>query len=513
MNETDDHRRLAGRYRIDGVLGRGGMSEVHYGYDEHLDRPVAIKLLRPHRAVDPTAPGAQEARDALARDRERFLREIRTTARLELPGTPAVYDAGASTASDGRSELWVVMQLLRGSTLETVLDQADGEHLPIARAAAVAAQIAAVLVDVHRVDVVHRDIKPANVMIVEGGLVKVLDFGIAILHGSGALPRLTQIDRTVGTPSYMSPEQHLGRPVAAASDVYSLGCLLCELLIGEPPFLGTDDHPLRARHLQDPPTSVREPRPDVPTEIDDLVLAMLAKDAARRPCAEQVYEVLAPWCTSADIEGEQDPTRPFRRPLLALRPSGRPRPQAGPPLTADEVEALGGEASSLIVEGRPHEAVQRVETAARAGAEDAYASLRLRHCLADTLFAAGEFGRAAPMLAEVGAEYRRRLGPANPLILDCAYDAGLAYAELGEHEDALPHLRAFLGDVSDDAERQIDARASIAAMLVAAGDLEGARAELCTAREPAVQLYGAASSQVRSLDRRIVQLDEALGQD
>ncbi len=182
------------------------------------------------------------------------------------------------TAPDGSMQLWLVMQLLRGSTLEAVLDRADyTAALPSpAWAAAIAAQIAAVLADVHRVDVVHRDIKPANVMLVDGGLVKVLDFGIAILRGAGALPRLTQVDRTVGTPAYMSPEQGLGQVVTAASDVYSLGCLLCELLTGDPPFHGTADVSLRARHLQSPAPSMRERWADVPADVDALVAAMLA---------------------------------------------------------------------------------------------------------------------------------------------------------------------------------------------------------------------------------------------
>jgi serine/threonine protein kinase len=157
-----------------------------------------------------------ELLDAQRRDRVRFLREIRTAARLEHPGTPAIYDTGTEQRPDGTEQVWLVMQLLRGSTLETLLDAAvyDGDATPpIAWAAAIGAQIAAVLADVHRVDVVHRDIKPANIMIVDGGLVKVLDFGIAILRGASALPRLTQVDRTVGTPAYMSPEQHLGRGV------------------------------------------------------------------------------------------------------------------------------------------------------------------------------------------------------------------------------------------------------------------------------------------------------------
>jgi serine/threonine protein kinase len=183
---------------------------------------------------------------------------------------------------DGTRQLWLVMQLLRGSTLETLIDGASfagsGDMPGVAWAAAITAQVAAVLADVHRVDIVHRDIKAANIMVADGGLVKVLDFGIAILRGAGALPRLTQVDRTVGTPAYMSPEQWAGQLVTPASDIYSLGCLLHELLTGDVPYHGSTRVPLRVAHQESAVPSVCVARPDVPTAIDALVTAMLAKD-------------------------------------------------------------------------------------------------------------------------------------------------------------------------------------------------------------------------------------------
>ena len=270
---TDGKRRLAGRYRIDGLLGRGGMSEVYFGYDERLDRPVAVKLLRPPSYVPgaPDSPEAVEILDAIDRDQKRFLREIRMTARLELAGVPAVYDTGVDDLPDGTRQLWLVMQLLRGSTLETLLDGASfsGSDTPsVAWAVAIAAQIAAALADVHQVDIVHRDIKAANIMVTDGGLVKVLDFGIAILRGAGALPRLTQVDRTVGTPAYMSPEQWAGQLVTAVSDVYSLGCLTFELLTGDVPFHGSSRVPLRVAHQESVVPSVAAARPLVPPALD-----------------------------------------------------------------------------------------------------------------------------------------------------------------------------------------------------------------------------------------------------
>ena len=127
-------RVLAGRYRIDGRIGRGGMGEVFHGYDERLDRPVAIKMLRqPTAAAGDDSPEALELLDAQRRDRVRFLREIRTAARLEHPGTPAVYDTGTEQQPDGTEQVWLVMQLLRGSTLETVLDEAVFDGTPSRR--------------------------------------------------------------------------------------------------------------------------------------------------------------------------------------------------------------------------------------------------------------------------------------------------------------------------------------------------------------------------------------------
>lgn len=176
---ADDDWILAGRYRVDGPIGSGGMGAVWRGYDTQLDRRVAIKFMhQPSMAFQPGTHEAAALAEAAATDRERFLREIRTTARLEHPGIPAVYDFGVA---NGR--LFLVMQLLYGQTLADLIASRNyaGDPWPVSWAAAIGAQIASVLVEVHRVDVVHRDIKPSNVMVTAGGLVRVLDFGVAIL--------------------------------------------------------------------------------------------------------------------------------------------------------------------------------------------------------------------------------------------------------------------------------------------------------------------------------------------
>jgi serine/threonine protein kinase len=496
------------------------MSEVFHGYDERLDRRVAIKVLRPPSPGSipavPDSPEAAEILDALERDRKRFLREIRTTAQLEHPGTPAVYDTGVETGPDGSTMLWLVMQLLRGSTLEAMLDHTDytAAAPSVAWSAAITAQIAAVLADVHRVDIVHRDIKPANIMLVDGGLVKVLDFGIAILRGAGALPRLTQVDRTVGTPPYMSPEQCLGQAVTSASDIYSLGCLLCELLTGDVPFHGTADMPLRARHLQSPAPSLRERRADIPAGIDTLMASMLAKDPQARPSAEAVYETLVSLAAApgGSLGGDQnrDPTRPFRRPLLAPAKHREQTVHRGT-LTETEAELLKANVQALLDDDHPSQAIRLLENGLERAGHDPFLTLRLRHFLAAALFYAGEYTRAASLFDVVGRDYRKHLPPIDPYVLDCSYHAGHAYAEVGKPDQALPQLRFYVqnADTSsdeDEADRVLESRFVIAQMLAMAGHPDEALAELEAVRPHLADAFGADSTHIRNLDKQIERL-------
>ena len=540
---TDEKRRLAGRYRIDGLLGRGGMSEVYFGHDERLDRPVAVKLLRPPSYVPaaPDSPEAVEILDALDRDQRRFLREIRMSAQLELAGVPAVYDTGVDDLPDGTRQLWLVMQLLRGSTLETLLDGASfsGSDTPgVAWAAAIAAQVAAVLADVHRVDIVHRDIKAANVMVTDGGLVKVLDFGIAILRGAGALPRLTQVDRTVGTPAYMSPEQWAGQLVTPASDVYSLGCLLFELLTGDVPFHGSSRVPLRVAHQESAAPSVAAVRPSVSAAIDTLVAAMLAKDPAARPTAEAVYRALLPIAggTVATADGplpggeeRRNPVRPFRQPLLG--PTGRdpfPVPadsQAATdgsgtgttrPLTEEEAARLRADVQVLLDDEHPSDAISLLEAGLDRAVPGSVLELQMRRTLAAALLIGGQYSRAAQLFEQAGAAYRQHLGAADPWALDCAYQAGHAYAQAGKPDKALPQLRYYVMNAvplaaqdPDEAAKVIESRFVIAQLLASTGEIESAITELQAVRPLLAAAYGPESAQVRNLDKQAARLQSA----
>jgi hypothetical protein len=358
-------------------------------------------------------------------------------------------------------------------------------------------------------------------MITEGGLVKVLDFGIAILQGASALPRLTQVDRTVGTPPYMSPEQCLGQPVAAASDVYSLGCLLCELLTGDQPFFETESMPLRAHHLQTAPPSVRARRPGVPEEIDALVTWMLAKDATGRPSAEAVYTALLPFASAeppgpglsvADIGN--DPTRPFRRPLLAApAPPSSEAADGRAPMADAEAKLLLANVEALLEAQHPAEAIRLLEDAVGRAPDPAYA-LELRRALAAALLYAGEYSRAATLFDAVGSDYRRYLPPGDQLILDCAYQAGHAYAESGKSAKALGQLRHYVANAdpkrdADEAEKVMDSRFVVAQLLAGSSDAAAAAAELTALRPLLVDAFGADSTQVRNLDRQLGRLPAA----
>ena len=541
---TDGKRRLAGRYRIDGLLGRGGMSEVYFGHDERLDRPVAVKLLRPPSYVPaaPDSPEAVEILDALDRDQRRFLREIRMSAQLELAGVPAVYDTGTDDLPDGTRQLWLVMQLLRGSTLETLLDGASfsGSDTPgVAWAAAIGAQIAAVLADVHRVDIVHRDIKAANVMVTDGGLVKVLDFGIAILRGAGALPRLTQVDRTVGTPAYMSPEQWAGQLVTPASDVYSLGCLLFELLTGDVPFHGTSRVPMRVAHKESAAPSVAAARPSVPREIDALVAAMLSKDPAARPAAEAVYRALLPIAAGTvpvadgSLSGDDErrnPVRPFRQPLLGptgrdpfrVPANGKPTANGGSttgatsPLTEKEAGRLRADVQVLLDGEHPSDAISLLEAGLDRAVPGSVLELQMRRTMAAALLISGQYSRAAQLFEQAGAAYRQHLGAADPWALDCAYQAGHAYAEAGKPDKALPQLRYYVLNAAplatrdaDEAVKVMESRFVIAQLLASTGEIESAITELEAVRPLFAAVYGPDSAQVRNLDKQAARLQSA----
>lgn len=352
---------------------------------------------------------------------------------------------------DGTRQLWLVMQLLRGLTLETLLDGVSfsGSDTPsVTWAAAITAQIAAVLADVHRVDIVHRE--------------------------ESAVP------------------------------------------------------------------SVAATRPLVPPAVDALVMTMLAKDPAARPDAEAVYRALLPIAAGAvagadgplpvgPLPGDEErrnPVRPFRQPLLGLagrepflvpadgkaadETSGTGTTHA---LTEEEATRLRADVQVLLDGEHPSDAISLLEAAFDRAVPGSVLELQMRRLLAAALLIGGQYGRAAPLFEQAGNAYREHLGAADPWALDCAYQAGHAYAQAGKPDKALPQLRYYVMNAAslaardaDEAAKVMESRFVIAQLLASTGEIESAVAELRAVRPLLLAAYGPDSAQVRNLDKQAARL-------
>ena len=258
-------RLLSNRYELGETLGYGGMSEVHRGKDVRLGRDVAIKVLRADLARDPQF-------------QERFRREAQNAAALNHPAIVAVYDTG-ETRTDYGPLPYIVMEYVDGRTLRDIV-KSEGP-LPPKRAMEIMADVCAALDFSHRHGIVHRDVKPANVMITRTGAVKVMDFGIARALSDGQAA-VTQTAAVIGTAQYLSPEQARGESVDARSDVYAAGCVLFELLTGEPPFTGDSPVAVAYQHVREDPKPPSALNPRVPPPLDAIVLKAMAKGPANR---------------------------------------------------------------------------------------------------------------------------------------------------------------------------------------------------------------------------------------
>jgi len=310
---------LADRYRVERELGRGGMATVYLARDLRHDRPVALKVLRPELAAS-LGP-------------ERFLQEIRIAARLQHPHILPVHDSG-----EAAGRLWYTMPYVEGQSLRQRIIR-EGQ-LPLDQAVRIALQVLSALGYAHAHDVIHRDIKPENILL-EGDEAVVADFGVARAITAAGEDRLTETGLALGTPAYMSPEQAgASRDLDGRSDLYALGCVVYEMLAGQPPFVGVTAQQLLARHAMDPVPPLRTVRATVPEGVEQTVLRALAKVPADRfrTAADFAQALAAPRETAV---------------LSASRPSLRPRHRT----VALAAAGLGLAVAGYLWWPRPHAAL------------------------------------------------------------------------------------------------------------------------------------------------------------
>lgn len=526
---------IAARYELDDLpIGRGGMGEVWGGYDQRLDRRVAVKFIR--------FPGGRPD-DELVR---RFVRESRITARLEHPGVPVVYDTGTH---DG--DLYLVMQLVRGVSVADLV--AEYGQLPVPWAAAVAAQTCAVLSIAHERSLVHRDLKPTNLMLCPDGTLKVLDFGLAAAFEPTDISKITKTGETLGTPSYMAPEQALSGVTSPQSDLYSLGCVLHEMLTGRAPFTAATPLAVMHQHLDQQPRPPRSLRPETPPALERLALRLLAKKPEERPeTATDAYRALLPF--AADLDPLPGALRPTSEPdavrmyatvigrVGAVGTQEKAQEEApeeaqeaagggqNPPLAAGqspaatpvsrgELQRARKEASDLTKDARFSQAAEVLSgvvadaTVALGEHDTDVVSLRLE--LADVLFLGGDYRRAAPAFRDLAADLARRDGSDGELVLRCRLQEATCHAAAGETGTALRQLRELLADeervFGPDDERTLELRRQIGLLLLGSGEAEEARRLLSDLLSDLVRVSGPDHPSARNVRELLANVDRSPG--
>src|SRR3989442_332443 len=292
---------VADRYEVQREIGRGGMATVYLAEDLRHHRPVAVKVLHPHVAV--------------ILGSERFLREIQIAARLQHSHIVPLYDSGQF-----ENLLYYVMPYVEGESLRQRLDR--GKRLPLEEALQVARAVAAALDYAHRHQIVHRDIKPENVML-NDDVAMVTDFGIAKAVSAAAGHNLTQTGAAVGTPAYMSPEQASGAiDLDARTDVYSLGCVLYEMLAGRTPFIGPTVQAIILQCFTQPPPPLHSLTEGVPDWVEQAVMKALAKEPAAR------------FATAAELGHAFNPSH------RVLTPPGAIPARGGPPTSPPQTHSV-----------------------------------------------------------------------------------------------------------------------------------------------------------------------------
>jgi len=293
---------IADRYELKDPVGTGGMSTVYCAHDTLLERDVALKILHEHHSRDDDYV-------------ERFRHEARAVAQLSHPNIVTVIDRGEA---DGRQ--FIVFEYVEGVNLKELVGQAQ---LPARRVLELGLEVARALAFAHAQGIVHRDVKPQNVLLSGDGRAKVTDFGIA--RSLDAVGSNTETGTVLGTSHYIAPEQARGERVDAKTDVYSFGCMLFEMLVGQVPFDGDSFLTVAMQHVNEPPPSVLEHRPDAPLRLAHLVERCLAKDPAERPGMDACVAELDATLAELDARPDGEATMITRAPQELRRPARQPR--------------------------------------------------------------------------------------------------------------------------------------------------------------------------------------------
>jgi serine/threonine-protein kinase len=329
---TSQARLVGGRYEEGEPLGRGGMADVRKGVDNRLGRTVAIKRLRVDLASDSTFQA-------------RFRREAQSAASLNHPTIVSVYDTGEEQDPNGSGVTipYIVMEYVAGKTLRDLIR--EGRKIMPERALEITSGVLEALDYSHRAGIVHRDIKPGNVMLTPQGQVKVMDFGIARAVADTS-STMTQTAAVIGTAQYLSPEQARGETVDARSDLYSTGCLLYELLVGRPPFVGESPVSVAYQHVREEPAPPSSFDPDIPPDVDAVVLKALTKNREHRyqsaaEMRQDIHRVLSGQQVTAPMAAVAETrSMPNTVPATALAAEAYGQPQPGDLLPGDGNDEL-----------------------------------------------------------------------------------------------------------------------------------------------------------------------------
>ncbi|MGW4535380.1 serine/threonine protein kinase [Nocardia sp. NPDC004340] len=446
---------LGGRYELRDQIGTGGMGQVYKGLDLHLGRWVAVKFSHPNLDDD---PGWEQ----------RFVREAELMAQFNHPGLTVIHDAGrGSTTAGGPERPYLVMEYIEGTTFDKLLEQRGAQSVGVV--ANLGAQAAAALAAAHRNRIYHRDLKPSNLMLCANGTVKVLDFGLAVAPESGRT-RYTSHGQTLGTPSYMAPEQVEGKPVAPQTDLYSLGLVLYELLTGDRVMTGESTFTVWQKQINHTPSDIRQERRGVPVEMARLVMSMLAKSPDARPDdAATVNAVLLRYAGDLgelpEVDDNHSPARMYalavgamasaRTATTVVTPSNDrtefverptdPVPVPVPDFSRGDLQRAVHRARELADDSRYAPAIHELRTVVEAavpllGSRDADV-VEARVKLADLRFENTDYSAAADLYRGLIDDLTAERGPYDDQVMYCQRQLATCHVYLGDTRNALTRLK------------------------------------------------------------------------